>query len=62
MYVSDVEDTFPILPLAPIIWWFMLFRWFDVFGDGTDVCDDTTYMHLFADFGTRGAPGSFKVF
>ena len=40
----------------------MLFRWFDVLGDGSDICDDTAYMNIFADFGTRGAPGSFKVF
>ena len=26
MYVSDVEAAFPMLPLAPWLWWFFLFR------------------------------------
>ena len=26
MYVTDVEAAFPLLPLAPWLWWFMLFR------------------------------------
>ena len=26
MYVADVEDAFLLLPLAPWLWFFMLFR------------------------------------
>ena len=57
MYVSDVEDAFPTLPLAPYIWAFMAFCWAMTEGEEEDL-----YIHLFADFGTRGAPGTFKVF
>ena len=57
MYVSDVEDAFPTLPLAPYIWAFMLFCWAMTPGEEEDL-----FIHLFADFGTRGAPGTFKVF
>ena len=59
MYVSDVQDAFMLLPLSPAIWMFMLFRWFK---DGSSVIDDTVFLHLFGDFGTRGMPGTFKIF
>ena len=58
MLVSDVDGAFPILPLAPFLWPFMLFL---VALEGTrrrlHLC-----CHLFADFGTRHAPGAFYVF
>ena len=59
MYVSDVQDAFMLIPLSPQIWMFMLFRWF---ADASSVCDDTVFCHLFGDFGTRGMPGTFKIF
>ena len=63
MYVSDVADAFVNIPLAPWVWFFMLFRWFpvgSVEGDGS--IDDHLYVHLFGDFGTRGLPGTWKIF
>jgi len=59
MYVSDVQDAFLLIPLAPWVWFFMLFRWF---GDAESNTDDCLYAHLFGDFGTRGMPGTFKIF
>ena len=59
MYVSDVQDAFLLIPLAPWVWFFMLFRWFS---DSTSCTDDCLLAHLFADFGSRGMPGTFKVF
>ena len=58
MYVTDVEAAFPMLPLAPWLWWFMLFR----------VCLPQEprrmmlCMHTHGDFGTRGMPGCFYIF
>ena len=61
MTVADVDDAFSFIPLVPWLWAYMLFRWFDV--DDSDRSDRTLYVyaHLFADFGTRGAPGTFKI-
>ena len=58
MYVSDVEAAFTVLPLAPWLWWFFLFR-VQLPGRGkrTQLC-----MHLTGDFGTRGMPGCFYIF
>ena len=58
MRVSDVEDAFPHLPLAPWLWVFFLFRWF---ASPAATVEDV-FCHLFADFGTRGMPGTFKIF
>ena len=64
MYVTDVDDAFPVLPLAPWLWPAMFFRWYRDAATcrqaGTN--DDTLFVHLFADFGTAGAPGEFKIF
>ena len=59
MYVSDVADAFMLIPLAPWLWPFFLFRWF-----GHDDSSDALYLycHLFGDFGTKGLPGTFKIF
>ena len=59
MYVSDVADAFMLIPLAPWLWPFFLFRWF-----GHDDTSDALYLycHLFGDFGTKGLPGTFKIF
>ena len=61
MTVADVDDAFSFIPLAPWLWAYMLFRWMNV--DESDRSDSTWYVyaHLFADFGTRGAPGTFKM-
>lgn len=64
IYVSDVNDAFPILPIAPWLWFAMIFRWYGSQAAAThaDARDDETLVHLFADFGTSGAPGEFKIF
>jgi hypothetical protein len=58
MRVSDVEGAFPTLPLAPWLWWFMLFR----VTLPSNRHRDTLCMHLFGDFGARGMPGVFNIF
>ena len=58
LYVSDVDDAFTLIPLAPRIWPFMCLLW--PLGDLTACL--YLILHLFADFGTRGMPGTFKVF
>lgn len=58
MRVSDVEGAFPLLPLHPDLWPFFMFSfWADASHDF-----ETLYMHLCCDFGTRGMPGTFKIF
>ena len=56
-HVSDVEAAFPQLPFAPHIWPFMFHRFCDVGGQ-----DLQLFCHLNCDFGTRGLPGTFKIF
>jgi hypothetical protein len=58
MRVSDVADAFTLIPLHPMIWSFMLFRWFN---DASSTADSMLYLHVFGDFGTRGMPGTFKI-
>ena len=58
MYVSDVEAAFPMLPLAPWLWWFFLFR----VPLASNAGRDTLCAHMFGDFGTRGMPGCFYIF
>ena len=58
MRVSDVADAFLLIPLAPWLWPFFLFRWFTPESGNVLHC----YAHLFGDFGTRGLPGTFKIF
>ena len=58
MRVSDVADAFLLIPLAPWLWPFFLFRWYgELGGSGLYL-----YAHVFGDFGTRGLPGTFKIF
>ena len=59
MLVSDVDGAFPILPLAPCLWPFMLFL-VPLRRKAKGVLH--LCVHLFADFGTRFAPGAFYVF
>ena len=58
MLVSDVDGAFPILPLAPRLWPYMLFL-IALMG-----CRRRLHLccHIFADFGTRHAPGAFYIF
>ena len=58
MYVSDVEDAFLLIPLAPWLWYFFLFRWYR----GRRYRErEWMHAHIFGDFGTRGLPGTFKL-
>ena len=61
MRVSDVADAFLLIPLAPWLWPFFLFRWYNV-SEETPSSDLWCFVHLFGDFGTRGLPGTFKLF
>ena len=57
MHVSDVDAAFPQLPLAPWIWPFFFHRFYPVDGEAWHL-----FVHLNADFGTKGLPGTFKIF
>ena len=65
MAVTDVADAFPLLGLSPWTWPFFALR----FQRGAQQADGSwcafgmmrLLMHLFADFGTRGMPGVFKL-
>ena len=57
MHVSDVEAAFPMLPFAPWLWPFLLFRHYR---EGCTV--QRLFAHVCGDFGTRGMPGVFNVF
>ena len=58
MYVADVEDAFLLIPLAPWLWFFFLFRYFAADADR----NETTAVHIAGDFGAAGMPGTFKIF
>ena len=58
MRVSDVDNAFPMLPIHPDLWRFFLFSFW---ANDTDT-HETLFMHLTGDFGTRGMPGTFKIF
>ena len=58
MYVADVEDAFLLLPLAPWLWFFMMFRCFL----SDDDREETTCVHVCGDFGTKGLPYTFHIF
>eukprot|EP00965_Chrysotila_dentata_P063717 2111452-Pleurochrysis_carterae.AAC.1 len=56
--VSDLEGAFPLLPLAPEVWPYFMFHWWDLEDrDDADSAAWKPYMHVFADFGAAGAPG-----
>ena len=61
MAVKDVSDAFPLIPLHPDLWPFMLFQWFDVMAVGGDEPDWCLFVHLFAGFGMAGLPGVWKI-
>jgi hypothetical protein len=56
-HVSDVEAAFPMLPFAPWVWPFLFHRFHRSEGTGQGL-----FCHLNGDFGTRGMPGTFKIF
>ena len=58
MRVTDVDNAFPMLPIHPDLWRFFLFSFW---ASDTDE-HETLFMHLTGDFGTRGMPGTFKIF
>ena len=62
MRVSDVDAAYPILPLRSSIWPFMLFRFCSMLSMLLPGRAQHAYAHIFADFGTAGAPGTFKLF
>ena len=59
MAVKDVSDAFPLVPLHPSLWPFMLFQWWSV--DSDDPYTWCLYVHLFAGFGMAGLPGVWKI-
>lgn len=60
MRMMDVEGAFPLLPLAPRLWPFFMLWWFGVW-EGSE-SEMYLYVHLTADFGAAGVPGTWKVF
>ena len=61
--VGDVEGAFPLLPLAPRLWPFFLFHWWDVEAPDDDLhAKWCLYVHVCGDFGAAGLPGTWKVF
>ena len=60
MHVTDVDNAFPLLALAPWVWPFMGFR-FPTDASGSVLSCDHLFMHLFSGFGSKGAPGTFKL-
>ena len=56
--VSDVDNAFPLLPLHPDIWPFFFFSFW---ADDAHT-HESLFVHLTGDFGTRGMPGTFKIF
>ena len=62
MRVSDVDAAFPLLPIAPRLWRYMMFIWFDVQPGGEASMLTWLYMHVCGDFGSAGLPGTWKIF
>ena len=64
MAVKDVSDAFPILPLHPSLWPFMLFCWHFVHEEEGRPESSLwcLYVHLFAGFGMASLPGIWKIF
>jgi hypothetical protein len=61
MRVSDVDAAFPLLPIAPRLWRFMMFIWFDVQAGNEAGMLTWLYLHVCGDFGSAEAcPGRGK--
>ena len=56
MRVSDVADAFLLIPLAPWLWPFFLFRWYATKQDSAL----SVFCHIFGDFGTKGLPNGAR--
>ena len=66
MAVKDVSDAFPLIPLHPSLWRFMLFCWEYVDGTRSDIDSQSDpvwcmYCHIFAGFGMAGLPGVWTI-
>ena len=63
MTVSDVDAAFPLLPVAPVLWPYLLFLWYDTEAEVVDgdSCNEL-HVHVCADFGAAGVPGTWKIF
>lgn len=64
MRMSDVDNAFPLLPLACRLWPFFLFLWWPVDAAMAIVAGASMvlYMHVCGDFGAAGLPGTWKMF
>ena len=62
MRFSDVDAAFPLLPIAPRLWRYMMFIWFDVQPGDEASMHTWLYMHVCGDFGSAGLPGTWKIF
>ena len=61
--VGDVDGAFPLLPLAPNLWPFFMFVWYDIcVADNDETAEWFLYMHVCGDFGAAGLPGTWKIF
>ena len=61
--IEDVDAAFPILPLHPSTWNYMLIWWYDVDRPLDEQEEpNTLYCHVFADFGTAPLPGIWDMF
>ena len=58
MRVSDVDAAFPMLPLHPELWPYFMFRFYS----SPEADAMSLFMHVCADFGAAGLPGTFKIF
>ena len=61
--MGDVEGAFPLLPLAPRLWPYFMFHWYDITVDDSDESAEwCLYVHVCGDFGAAGLPGTWKIF
>ena len=56
--VADVDAAFPLLPIHWRLWPAFFFS----FWESDDAGAESLYVHTCGDFGTRGMPGTFKIF
>jgi len=60
--MSDVAHAFTLIPLRPDLWRYFMFVWYNVdLPIEQQTTMDTLYMHLFADFGSAGAPECWYI-
>ena len=65
MSVKDVSDAFPLVPLHPSLWRFMLLCWWFVGAEDNPMPRVPSlwciYCHIFAGFGMAGIPGVWTI-